>query len=424
MRRVLVVAYYFPPMGLSGVQRVAKFVKYLPAAGWQPTVLTAHPGGYFAFDASLEREVEEADIDVVRTRSLDPTRLFGASRKVALPDEATRSLLATLSSWLFVPDNKLGWLPFAVAEGLRVLRTGRFDAILSSAPPYSGHLAAAMLARLAGVPLVTDFRDDWVGNPRHVYPTAAHRALHAWLERWTLRHSSAAVTINASLRNRFLRRNHAVIEPRRFHIVEQGYDPDDFADLPAKEPTATMTWVHSGIFYDVQTPDHVLHAMQAFLRRYPEARAQIRLEFVGLVPERSKALAERLGLAGIVRYEGYLDHADVPERLARADVLWMTIGSQPGAESISSGKLYEYVGSGRPIVALVPEGVAAATVRAYDAGWIAPPEDVDAIEGVIEAAYTAWRDGQLPTADADVVRRYDRRSLARKLGEVLDDVVR
>ena len=135
MRQILVIAYYFPPLGLSGVQRIAGFVRRLPEYGWQPTVLTAKPGGYYAYDESLWAEVQDAEICVEQTKSLDPTRLFRPGRTVKLRGNSNRRLLGRISNWLFVPDNKLGWMPFAVHAGLRQGANHTFDAILSSAPP-------------------------------------------------------------------------------------------------------------------------------------------------------------------------------------------------------------------------------------------------------------------------------------------------
>ncbi len=425
MRRVLVVAYYFPPMGLSGVQRTAKFVRYLPEFGWAPTVLTVEPGGYFAFDPSLLAEVEAAGVPIHRTASLDPTQLFGRRATVSLPREPARRRLATLSQWLFVPDNKLGWLPFAWSRGRALGREHGFDAVFSSAPPYTAHLVAALLSRRFGRPLVTDFRDDWVGNPRHVYPTPWHRAAHRRLERWVMQTSRRVLAINPHIRDALARRNRGAIRDEDVLVLPQGYDPADFAAAPSSAPAQrdVLHFVHSGVFYDVQTPDFFLRAWARLLAERPVLRDRIRLTFVGLVPEASRRLAERLGLEAVIRWEGYRPHAEVIAHLQAADVLWMTIGRRPGAEGISTSKLYEYVGARKPILALVPEGEAARTVRAYGAGWIAPPDDEGAIAAVLAEVVAAWEAGRLPEPVEDAVVRYDRRRLAGGLAQVLEACV-
>ncbi|WP_228350327.1 glycosyltransferase [Rhodocaloribacter litoris] len=416
---MLVVAYYFPPMGLSGVQRVAKFVKYLPEHGWRPTVLTAAPGGYFAYDASLLADVEAAGTEVVRTASWDPTRLFGRGRTVALPAERARRWWAGLSQFAFIPDNKVGWWPHAGRAGRRLLRAGTFDAIFSSAPPYTAHLVAVHLARWSGLPLITDFRDDWVGNPRHVYPTPLHRALHRRLEHRVLRASRHATTINTYIRDALLARNTRPGFTPSVTVLPQGFDPADFDVPPVPRDGTRMRLVYSGIFYDAQTPDAFLQALALLLARRPGVRPHVEAVFVGLVPGASRALATALGLDDLVHYTGYLPHREAVRHLRAADVLWMTVGRRPGAEGISTSKLYEYFGAQKPILALVPEGAVREALAPYGAAVVTGPDDVEAVADALEGLYERWRAGSLPAPDRAYVRRFDRRRLAGELAALL-----
>lgn len=415
-RRVLVVAYYFPPMGLSGVQRVAKFVKYLPEYGWQPTVLTIDPGGYFAYDHALLDEVEVAGVEIVRTPTWDPTQLFGRQETVSLPSEGRRQWLTKLSQCLFVPDNKVGWFPHAVRAGGRLLREAPFDALLSSAPPYSAHLIAAWLSRRHRVPLLLDYRDDWVENPRHWYPTPMHRALHAHLERWVMHRAARALTINEPIRQSLARRT----PETAVHIVSQGYDPADFDVHPKPEGRPhRLRLVYSGIFYDAQTPDFFLRALAQLIDAVPDAAARIEACFVGLIPEASKQLIHDLGLDDVVRLVGYVEHREAVAYLRGADVLWMTVGRRPGAESISTSKLFEYFGARKPILALVPQGAAQQALQGHEAAYVTPPDDVPAIAEALRQLYAAWAEGRLPEVDSGFVEQFDRRRLAGVLADHL-----
>ncbi|MBI4531732.1 MAG: glycosyl transferase family 1, partial [Candidatus Latescibacteria bacterium] len=146
MKSVLIVAYYFPPMGLSGVQRTVKFAKYLPRFGWSPTILTVHTVDYLAYDPSLLDDLPDG-IPIVRTSSADVLSLLRVIRRphsrpatvrsgIGLnPPERLRSLLNYISQALLLPDNKVGWFPFALARGRKLLRERRFDAIYATAPP-------------------------------------------------------------------------------------------------------------------------------------------------------------------------------------------------------------------------------------------------------------------------------------------------
>ena len=416
-RRVLVLAYYFPPMGLSGVQRTVKFVKYLPEFGWQPTVLTVEPRGYFAYDESLLKDVEHARI--VRTRSWDPTRLFRRRQAVALPEESKRRILSGLSQSLFIPDNKIGWFPAARRAAMRLLLAEPFDAVLSTAPPYTSHVLGASLARKFRIPLVLDFRDDWIGNPRHVYPTPWHRSAGARLERSALKASSRVVVINEEIGRNLSFRNPA-LSSEKVHVIPQGFDPEDFAGRQKPSKGEKFTLLYSGIFYDAQTPDYFLHGLADLLTRRTDLRNRVEARFVGLVPEKSVRLAGELRLADVVRFEGYRPHEAVIDLLLSADALWMTVGRREGSATISTSKLFEYFGTRKPILGLVPEGAARTALEKYSAAEIVDPYTVPEISSAIERLYERWASGTLPEPSESVVQRYDRRNLTKRLAEVLE----
>lgn len=415
LKRVLVVAYYFPPMGLSGVQRVAKFVKYLPEYGWQPTVLTVEPGGYFAFDTTLLREVETADIQIIRTPTWDPTRLFGKRKTVSLPGEGRRRWMASLSQFLFVPDNKIGWMPHALRTGMNLLGERTFDAIYSTAPPYTAHLIAATLSRWSSLPLVLDYRDDWVGNPRHVYPTLLHRILNRALERWTMRTATQTLAINAHIRDGLRMRN----PEAQIEVMAQGFDPADFEQVSPSGYQKKMRFLYSGIFYDAQTPDYFLQALARWVDTTPDVRHSVEAVFVGLLPAGSVQLIKDLGIEDIVRYEGYLEHTEAVAMLLAADVLWMTIGKRPGAEGISTSKLFEYFGARKPILALIPDGTARDVLSETDAAFVVQPDDVEGIQQSMAQLFAKWEAGTLPIPADDFIEQYDRKILTGMLARVL-----
>ena len=419
-RRVLVIAYYFPPMGLSGVQRVAGFVKYLPHHGWLPTILTVEPAGYFAYDATLLDEIEAAGVSIYRTRSWDPTRFFGKTRIVSMPSESVRSSFARASQFLFVPDNKIGWIPHALREGNRILGLQKFDAVFSSAPPYSAHLVAARLSRRGQIPLVADFRDDWVGNPRHNYPTRWHRRWNERLERYVLDSCSHAVTINEPIRESLAQRKSDRASAPSISVIPHGYDPEIVAAKPIRRASRKMQFLYTGIFYDAQTPDYFLRALAQMIEAHPETRSEVEAVFVGLLPKSAQQLVTDLALNDIVRYDGYVPHAKAVAYQCAATVLWMTIGSRSGAEGISTGKLFEYMGSRKPILALVPSGAARDTLHSYGAATIVDPEDVDAIAQAMELLFRRWRAATLPAPVESYVEQLDRRRLAGLLAGHLD----
>ncbi len=415
-KRLLVIAYYFPPMGLSGVQRIARFVKYLPDNGWTPTVLTVRPRGYFAFDATLEDEIDEREIEIIRTASVDPTRIFGPSKTVALPEESRRKSLSELSQWVFLPDNKIGWLPFAVREGSRLLRKHRFDAILSTAPPYTAHLVGAALSRRHNLPLLLDYRDDWLDNPRHVYPTSFHGRLHRSMERWATKPARAIVTINPVIASAISAR-----AGKHVDVIEQGFDPEDLTERVQPDRDVFRV-TYTGIFYDAQRPDSFLRGCSRFLQHRPEARRHLRIDFAGTLPSYAFDLARDMNLSEILTFHGYLEHADAVRLQLRSSVLWMMIGRRPGAESISTGKLFEYIGTGRRILALVPDGAARDLLSRCSSAITTDPDAPEEIAGALNQLYDEWLHDAVPQPDADFVKQFDRRTLTQRLASLLDTI--
>lgn len=424
--KVLVIAYYFPPMGLSGVQRILKFVKYLPAHGWEPTVLTITPTAYFALDYSLLREVNDNKIKTVRTNSLDPTRLFERGKPLKMPHERLRSFLSRISQAFFVPDNKIGWRHEALKVGRKLLQTGSqdgdrpFDAILSTAPPYTCHLIAATLSREFGIPLVLDYRDAWVDNPLHFYLTPFHKLMHQNLEKKVLRASNRVITINRRIKELMIRR-YRFLGYNDIAIIPQGYDPEDFRiEDSSKLPLSDrMRFTYAGTFYHNRTPKYFLRALSELIKERPTLKDKIEAAFIGTFRKENLALIDSLGLKDVVKVFGYLDHKSTVRYLMSSDVLWLTIGYGKGEDMISTGKLFEYIGSRKPILGLVPDGVAKATILESGAGKVVNPYDVQGIKKAVAEYFELWSKNELPEMPVEFAQAYDRSKLAADLAKEL-----
>ncbi|MBI2419292.1 MAG: hypothetical protein HYV28_15600 [Ignavibacteriales bacterium] len=146
MFKVLVIAYSFPPKGLSGVQRILKFVKYLPKSNWMPTVLTSDLNAYYAYDETLMKELDNEAIKIVRVGSTDVSSLIPKKGTVKMPPEWLRKILSFISSCIFIPDNKKSWARNALEKGRELLKSGDFDLIFVTGPPFSAFITAAKLS--------------------------------------------------------------------------------------------------------------------------------------------------------------------------------------------------------------------------------------------------------------------------------------
>ncbi len=425
VNKVLVIAYYFPPMGLSGVQRTLKFVKYLRNYDWEPTVLTVTPTAYYALDYSMLRELTENNIRTIRTNSLDPTRLFESGKPVKMPHERLRNFLSGISQAIFIPDNKVGWKREAIRAGRKLLQEEDFNVIFSTAPPYTCHLIGTALSKEFNIPLVVDYRDAWVDNPLHFYITPLHRLMHQKIEKKVLKTSNRIITINRRIKELMIRR-YRFLSYNDIAIIPQGYDPEDFhLDKTSKLPYSDrMRFTYAGTFYRNRTPKYFLRALSEVMKERPDLKDKIESVFIGTFRKENLAMIESLGLSGVVKVFGYLDHKSTVRYLMSSDVLWMTIGNGKGEDQVSTGKLYEYLGSRKPIIGLVPDGIAKTTILESGAGKVLNPDDVPGIKNSILEYYDLWKKDLLPEIPFEFAQNFDRvrltGELARELSFQLD----
>jgi glycosyltransferase involved in cell wall biosynthesis len=420
LRRVLIIAYYFPPLGLSGVQRTVKFAKYLIRYGWQPTVLTIEPGGYFAFDESLLREVEEAGVRIVRTPSRDLNRLFKKKGVVRLPSEMTRKIAGAIGDFFFIPDTKLGWRKRAVSTAVALAAETRFDAIMATAPPQTDFLIGMDLRRRTGIPLLLDYRDAWLEYPFKHYPTPLHTWLHRRLERKVLHASSAIVTTHRRIKESLIRR-HPQFNYHDVAIIPQGFDAEDFRG-PARRAggPGRMRIVHAGTFYGRRSPDVLLRSLHALLAQRSDLRQRFDVRFIGAQRGQDVKLVKRLGLEDVVAFEGYLEHRACVQLLRTSDVLWYVNDN----DMSSPGKLYEYFAASRPILASVVDGYTRQEIVESGGAVCIPLLDGPAHQQALLDLLTAFDAGTLPAVPAAFAESYDRFRLtgllARQLESLLD----
>lgn len=423
-RRVLVIAYYFPPMGLSGVQRTLKFVKYLPQFGWQPTVLTVEPRGYLARDDSFLQELEGKDIRIVRTPPAGPGRWVTRKEVVGLPAEWKRKLLSRISDTLFIPDNKIGWRRKAVARALALHRETPFDLIFATAPPFTDFLIGREVKRKINKPLVLDYRDPWIEYPFKFYLTPFHKWRNIKLEKEALRASSHVITTNRRVKEQIIKR-HTFLTYHDIDILTQGFDPEDFS-VPVGKPgrpggsagnAGKMRITYAGIFWEDRVPDHFLQALHDLIAEKPKLRGRIEAVFVGNFRDENLKMVSRLGLQDSVRVLGYLPHPECIRELMLSDVLWMTVGDDVG----SPGKAYEYIGARKPILALAPEGFIKTTVLEAG-GTVVAPTDVAGIKSALEEFFTRFERHLLTGPAEDVVDRYNRVTLTGALVKIFESL--
>ncbi len=421
-RRVLVIAYYFPPLGLSGVQRTLKFVKYLPSFGWEPTVLTVEDRGYFARDEGLLAELDGLPVEILRTPSLDPLHLFRKKKVVQMPSGRSYGAAVKLGSFFLVPDNKIGWRRHALRAARAAHERNPFDLIFATAPPFTGFLIARDARKQLGLPLVLDYRDPWLENPLHSYPTPLHRFLHHRMEMSVLRYAHHIVTINRRMKELTLGSSR-LLSHNDVTILPQGFDPADFEGSVVSADPTRMHIVYTGTFYIDRRPDSFLEALSRFFERTPRARGQVMVSFAGTPREEDRRKIAAMKLDDCVHMLGYLPHSDCVRLTRSADVLWLTIGSSRGMDVASTGKLYEYLAARKPILASVPEGEARRTLEKSGVAFLSEPTDVEAMTAHLETLHARWRAHALPAPADSFLAQFDRRHLTGELAKIFANVL-
>jgi len=419
-REVLVVAYYFPPLGLSGVQRTLKFVKYLPQFGWQPTVLTVTPTGYYAQDYTLLDELHPKNISIERVGSLDPNRLFRHKGVVKMPSERWRKVFTFMSDLFFIPDNKIGWKRKAVKAASELFKKKNYDVIFSTAPPFTDFLIGLELHEKFQKPLVIDYRDPWHDYPYKYYPTPLHKLLNYKLEKKVLRASSRIIVTSRKTKELILRR-FKFLQYNDITILPHGFDPADLEDDPKFhiDKSKRLQFAHAGVFYADRTPKHFLQAMKEVITNRPQLKDQIELVLIGNLQDEYIKMIKSLGLEGNVTITGYLDHKHCIGYLKSADILWLTLNN----DKQSPGKMYEYLGLRKPILACVPEGFVRQTLEETGSAFIVNPTDVKEIAANILQLYDLFKNNKLPKPEEDVVQKYNRIELTNELSKIFGFLV-
>lgn len=429
MKRVLVIAYYFPPLGMGGVQRVLKFVKYLPDFGWEPTVLTVKDVVYYAKDASLLKEAGKCE--VVRTGSLDPLRIRRRLSNVKKEYEGKPfgdSLTGlgrwnrVISTWICVPDTKVLWLPFAVQRGLALLKSGCFDLIFTTSPPHSAHLAGLVLKRRTGLPWTADFRDDWMGDYVDLLPTSVQRRVNRALARRVVNGADRVVAVSQPIKDRMI--CHSKKKDDNFTVIPNGYDRADFGGFRSAR-TDRLTITYCGTVSRILDPGPFLESVAEAIRMNPKLNEKLRVRFVGAdCGMNLRKTAGRLGLDEVVECVGYVSHEESIGWLMNSDMLLLLIPNTFGAGMVT-GKVFEYLASGKPILAVVPPGEAERLVIKHARGIVVRPENLKAMAAQLLRSVALWERGDLKLSVPrwQGISQYDRRTQTERLAELFDSVV-
>ncbi len=412
----LFIAYYFPPMGLSGVQRSLKFVKYLPSFGWDLSVLTTDAPAYYAFDETLLDDVDPETTRIYRT-SPDISRFAKpkSGNTIAYPNRFSQKMKRIALQTIFQPDSRISWKKQAVALGEKILAENDIQTIFATAPPFTDFLVAGELAKKTGLPYVLDYRDLWIDNAYYYYVTPFHKSYALELETKALTYAKRIIVINRFMKERLLQR-YKFLSHEDISIIPHGYDEEDFTPFRGIKPDPDyFTITHSGLFPDDLTPKYFLKALAIYLKKNDVAKKKIRANFVGLMRKSHLKLIKKLNLEDNCLIKGYVSHSESVREIMASDALWMMAPN----EIVTPSRVYEYLGARKPILISIPEGNMRQIVLDSEAAIATKPHDVKEIVEAIDMLFNAWKTGTLPKPHLDYAENFERRKLTDMLSREL-----
>jgi glycosyltransferase involved in cell wall biosynthesis len=444
MRRVLMVAYPFPPEGGASVKRTLKFIKYLPEMGWEPTVLTVKNGNHRDHDPSLLKMIDKK----VRVyRAFTPEKLLKGNgqreekafaidknkEKVILSlgdiKGTWRALYHLIGEYIGIPDAHILWLPFAFLKGIGIINKNKCDVIYATGPTFTDHLVGFLLKKMARKSLAVDFRDAWVANPSYRTNNRLKRKIQCWLERKVIMVADAVVSTTSGMSEDFKKR-YPQAKPEKFITITNGFDSSDFPSADHKRAEAgKFRIVHTGILAFERSPKFFLQALRELLDEEPSLEADIEVVLVGknLRFDDDKEIENyisEMDLWKVVQIKGFMSRSESLAYQQSADVLLLVIGIVPEDFLQTyglSGKVFDYAISGKPVLALAQDGATAEFVRKTNIGVVVRPDDVNMIKSTLKEFYCAFKAGGLGVKrNDDQLEKYDLKFLTADLARCFD----
>jgi glycosyltransferase involved in cell wall biosynthesis len=422
MKRLLMIVPFFPPMAGGGVYRPLSFVKYLPEFGWQTTVVAPRGDAFWIRDERLVDQIPTS-CEVIRTNTLSGQALLSRRRDKRPPQKRSSSRYSAarrLASFFLVPDSYAGWRPFAVNAAMAAVERNRFDALYSTSPPESSHLAAMAVQRRTGLPWVADFRDPWMNLYLLRPPTPFHAAWHRRLERRVCARAHAVVTTKWHESQMKQTYPDAVGVTR----ISNGYDAAEAASAASgKPPGDRFRITHAGMLTQHRTALPFLHGLRHLFAEHPEIRAGIEVLFVGAREDRNEEAAMSLGLGDVVQFRDTLPHEETLQLERSSHILLLIKHVNPDYSGMVPGKLYEYFGARRPVLAIAPAGEAAQLVRDLNRGVVVAQDEERALSAALAELYRDFENGSLERRfDLSPRPEFSREVLAGRLASLLDDI--
>ena len=428
MKRALIITYYWPPVGGSGVQRWVKFAKYLPSEGWQPVIYTPENPDLSSIDESLLSDIP-SEAEIIKRPIIEPygnyRKLTGSKGQIKIEANpgggGKGSFLKRLSMWvrgnLFMPDPRCLWIGPSVRFLKKYLKEHPVDVIVSTGPPQSMHLIARKVSLATGTPWVADFRDPWtkIFYFKHLRLGKWAEKKHHKLEQMVLDDATAVVAVSPLVQQDF-----AEMTSTPVHLVTNGYDESDYVEEVAQDGNFNV--VHTGLLTAEGNPVELWKALGEKCTKDADFASKFRLVLAG---KTDKKVLEDIKATGLDQYltdYGYIDHDKAVLLQRSASILILPIREEPETKAILPGKLFEYLAARRPILGVgTSEGAMATVLQETGSGKIFDWSDSNAIAAQIDDVWSRFVSGKQTELNADI-EKYSRRMTTKRMVELFNSI--
>lgn len=430
MIKVLLITYYWPPAGGGGVQRWLKMSKYLPDQGVDLTVYTPENGEFPGYDPSLVEEVDPR-INILKHPIWEPYSLFKkftgkkSNSYNALITEGEKSswkqdLAVFLRGNFFIPDARCFWIGPSIKYLSQLLETHTYDVIISTGPPHSTHMIALGLKnRFPKIKWVADFRDPWtmIDFYKDLKLTSWADKRHHAMENKVLSTADEIVTISPSCADDLMG-----LANRPIKVIHNGFDEEDFKNA-APPLDSDFTIVHIGSMNKDRNPRVLWEVLGQLIEKNPGFAQFIKIELVGIVDGSIVESIQKAGLKNQLSVIGQQNHKAVIQRMRSVQILLLPINDIPQQKGVMPGKMYEYLGAARPILAFgLPDSDTAKLLHDTGAGNLFGYNDKKGLEEYLDKAIKTYQSGRLEVSSQGYLR-YSRKNLASKYSELLHKLV-
>lgn len=425
MKRALIIAYYWPPAGGSGVQRWLKFVKYFRTFNIDPIVYTVENANYPILDESLLKEIPKG-VEVLKQPIWEPNNLFSFDKKKSKQSAGflnnKPSLFGKIIQYIranyFIPDARKFWISPSVSFLKKYLKNNQIDVIITTGPPHSVHLIGLKLKKDLNLKWIADFRDPWVNIDyfHHLPITKKSLKKHQYLEQNVVNKADAVIVVGNTMKENYLKFN------KKIFTITNGFDDEITNEKATLDTKFSIT--HIGLMNSDRNPVLFWKVLKEIGEEEPQFLKDLNINLIGKIDKEVLNSISENELTNKVSVINYVPHNKIGNYQKNSQILLLVVNNVPSAKGIITGKIFEYLKAKRPILAVAPNnGDLANIINETNAGFVIDYEDKELLKSTILALYTSFRKGNL-YIDSKNIEQYHRKELTKKVAVIIKEITK